>query len=446
MSARSLFPVGSEMSTRPGWKRCLLLAVVTALVLLLFASVVRAQWKTGKDEPGSVRQKIEREVVSALKEANGHYSDLLIIHQQGFADELRRSELLVEKSRGALRRAQVLIGVSGGKIDAELARQVRTLDRDLTAVEKDMTLLRRLEDIRLESAAPKGKLGPGRSAAEYEKAFREAGIDPAAQKPEDVAALIRKSPLRDELVAALDDWALATADKEVRPRLLRIVRLADPDPWRDRLRDAFLKNDKQALTKLTQAAEMARLPQRTVATVAVMLERTGADAEPWLQRAHRLYPADFWISFALANIVSEKKPAEAVASYRAALAIQPANAVAYNRLGVVQTRLGMFDEAVQSFRKAIRLEPRLPGVYANLGVVMRRQGKLDEAIACFRKALEIDPPTSTAALKHLGIVLQETGRLQEAIALFRRAVELDPADAEARRLLETALKAAGKSP
>ena len=52
-----------------------------------------------------------------------------------------------------------------------------------------------------------------------------------------VAARVGDSPVRKALVAALDDWAGCTPDKRRRAWLLRVARLADPDPWRDRVRD-----------------------------------------------------------------------------------------------------------------------------------------------------------------------------------------------------------------
>ena len=57
----------------------------------------------------------------------------------------------------------------------------------------------------------------------------------------EVAAAIRASAIRDQFVAATDDRAVVAfllQDKALLERLLRIARLADPEPhWRDRFRD-----------------------------------------------------------------------------------------------------------------------------------------------------------------------------------------------------------------
>jgi len=47
----------------------------------------------------------------------------------------------------------------------------------------------------------------------------------------------RASEIKQELVDALDHWALWEPDEAIRLRLAAVARAADPDPWRDRFRD-----------------------------------------------------------------------------------------------------------------------------------------------------------------------------------------------------------------
>jgi hypothetical protein len=82
-----------------------------------------------------------------------------------------------------------------------------------------------------------------------------------------VAARIRSSAVGEQLVAALDDWALGTNDPKRRAWVLGVARRAGPDDWRDRFRGAKVWRERAALGAL--AGELlrdeARLaqPQRT---------------------------------------------------------------------------------------------------------------------------------------------------------------------------------------
>src|SRR5215472_4462751 len=114
-----------------------------------------------------------------------------------------------------------------------------------------------------------------------------------------MAARVRNSARRAELIAALDDWASITADPERRKWLLAVVRAADPDPIRDRLRQPELWDDGPKLTKLVSELPVEQLsPQLTTALGRVLLN-TGGEAIPLLSAAQARYPQDFWLNFEL---------------------------------------------------------------------------------------------------------------------------------------------------
>src|SRR5207244_3221934 len=69
-----------------------------------------------------------------------------------------------------------------------------------------------------------------------------------------VAARVRASAVRSRLVAALDDWAGVTADPRRLTWLLEAARRADPNPLRDRLRDAAAWGNDRALLQLVEEA------------------------------------------------------------------------------------------------------------------------------------------------------------------------------------------------
>src|SRR5262249_30082701 len=144
-------------------------------------------------------------------------------------EELRDVSALQEHARwteavAALERAESRLGGS------------RSLQTRVDHARRDLNLVIELDRIRL-SRATSGTLAFYKTKADrdYAKAFADSGLadlhDPAQS-----AAAISRSPVHYALVAALDDWAVCTADKARRDWALEAARKADPDPhgWRDR--------------------------------------------------------------------------------------------------------------------------------------------------------------------------------------------------------------------
>jgi tetratricopeptide (TPR) repeat protein len=317
--------------------------------------------------------------------------------------------------------------------------------------ERDRQMRDRLEAARLAKATLKGgRFDLAAAAPAYAAAFRAYGIDVDKGAPADVAALLRKEALRVELCVALDDWALASraagkgkgADWQ---RLLAIARAADPDPWRDRLRDALEKSDRKALEVLAAKADVAAQPPAALVLLAGALSEAGAGAEvvALLRQAQRRHPADFWVNFQLATELARLRPPqweEAVGFYRAALALRPGNAAVSLNLAVALHARGRLEEALAACRQAIKLQPDLAEAHLLLGRLLQGQGKLAEAVVAFRRALALEPG-SAAGHMQLGAALAAQGRPAEAVAALRRAVALAPNSAEAHFNLGNALRA-----
>ena len=119
-----------------------------------------------------------------------------------------------------------------------LTALVRDVTRAADAAEADQKLLARLVDIR---SAESDDPGGASTDVRYAEAFRVASIDVAAAAPAEAGARIRARPaaVRVALAAALDDWAALRwgrlQDQAGARRFIEIARLADPDPWRNRL-------------------------------------------------------------------------------------------------------------------------------------------------------------------------------------------------------------------
>jgi tetratricopeptide (TPR) repeat protein len=332
---------------------------------------------------------------------------------------------------------------------AALALLALPAGRAAADADADRRLAERLQQIRLLKAEQKdGHFDSARAERAYAEAFRAAGIDVDKLAPDKAAERVRASGARDDLVAALDDWASGTPEAARREWLLEVARRADPDPWRNRLRDAAQKRDRKALQALAADAAMPAQPASTLVVLARRLGLSGdaAGAVAVLRQAQQRHPGDFWVNHELASWLLALRPApldEAVRFYTAALALQPNNPAVQSNLGTALRGAGRLDEAVAAFRRAIQLKPDFVEAHTNLGSALLQQGKAAEAVAACRKALALRPDFAPAHL-NLGQALRAGGKLDEAVAAFRAAIRLQPSQPAAHLALAGALTALGK--
>jgi tetratricopeptide (TPR) repeat protein len=127
---------------------------------------------------------------------------------------------------------------------------------------------------------------------------------------------------------------------------------------------------------------------------------------------------------------------------------------ALNGLGIAYGDAGRYADAIATFRKVLGLDPTNALAYQNQASMVLRQAlaaksepdrraKLQESEAFARKAIELDP-TLPDAFTTLGVVLSTSGRKPEAIDSWKRAVQIDPAQFNALYNLWYELAAAGR--
>jgi serine/threonine-protein kinase len=310
----------------------------------------------------------------------------------------------------------------------------------LEQARRDLDLVARLDAIRLNRADTLGEVG--KTARDYEEAFREAGMVAVDGDAAAAAAWVSSVAVREALVAALDDWALCAQSRQRRAWVLEVARRADPDPWRDRVRDPAVLSDPAAVAQLAADKQAAGQSPQLLALLGPWLK--GSEKERLLRAAQEQHPGDFWSNFWWGSALEmSKRPAEAVGYFRAALAVRPGTAAVYNNLGIALQDQGKLDEAAAEFRKAIYLDPKHALPHNNLGIVLRDQGKLDEAAAEYRKAIDLNPKYSLSH-NNLGIVLRDQGKLDEAAAEFRKAIDLNPEELSFLANLYEVLRRQGK--
>jgi len=117
--------------------------------------------------------------------------------------------------------------------------------------------------------------------------------------------------------------------------------------------------------------------------------------------------------------------AEAKALYARLCDLNPGDAEAWYRLGMLCGMLGNIDEAGEYCRKVIALRPDHSEAHATLGNVLFYKDQHAEAINHYRTALRINPGNA-AAHNNLGNVLKSTGRVAEAIESYKHAISANP--------------------
>jgi eukaryotic-like serine/threonine-protein kinase len=352
---------------------------------------------------------------------------------QQLLNQPARWELFLKTAQGELAQARQLAVRAETRLDTESTQAMDKLEQQLTSDQADYDLAQRLEKIRLDAARLDSGYDCRRDADEYTKTF--AGFALLTDDPAAVAARLGSSPIKDQLVAALDDWAylaVVLREQDLAEQILALARQAAPDPaWGDRLRQLNVWRDPQALDKLVAHAPATGLSPQLLELVWILLR--GVDSplrESWLRRAQAEHPADFLLNYSLASALDKTNPMEAAGFCRAAIAVRPGSRDAYNLFGLTLVGQGNLDGAIAAFYKAIALDPKYYAPYINLGTVLEAQGKLDEAIAAIHKAMELDPKNAIP-FYNLGIVLSDQKKLDDAIAAYRKAIKLNPKYADA---------------
>jgi tetratricopeptide (TPR) repeat protein len=332
------------------------------------------------------------------------------------------------ESLEAAQRARALLQLGGGS--ADLRQRVERLVVDLEMV-------RRLEEVRLEQAAVRDDaFDRALGDALYAKAFRDYGLEVEALDVAEAAARVRGCSICLELAAALDDWAQtrqwARKGAAGWKHLVAVARAADPNPWRNRLRDVFERSplDKKRLVELAASAEIPSLPVPTLLLLGNLLRDAGAvdQAVAVLRKAQQQHPGDFWINTQLAECYASMRPPqkdEALRFNTAALTLRSQNPGAHLNVGVRLAAKGLWEEAITEYQLAIRLKPDYPMAYYNLGGALWAGKKGDEAIAAYREAIRLKPDYPLAHY-NLGNVLMAGKKWDQALTAYREAIRLEP--------------------
>jgi serine/threonine-protein kinase len=324
-----------------------------------------------------------------------------------------RQEDKLSEARAALERAEGRLGMEGYD---DLRQRVRLVREALEREVRDLKLVAALEAARVQAAAG-GEGGLDRHGSDrlYRRAFAAHGLDLWQGSVEAVAERVAASPVRESIVSALDEWSEFVLEGKgaEAERLSRIAQLADDRPWRQRLREAILRQDQEEMGRLAGSADVAELSPAELLFLSRVLRSIGRPQQALqvLRQGQQRHPGDLGVNFALALACEAADPpqtAEALRYCTAARALRPKSAAVLLKLGLMLEAQARQPEAEDAFREAVRLQPDFPEAHYNLGLALKGQGKLPEAIAEFQEALRLRPDFPQAKQN-----LAEAERLRE---------------------------------
>jgi tetratricopeptide (TPR) repeat protein len=340
-----------------------------------------------------------------------------------------------QESREFLENALARLGLNG---PSDLVDHAGTALTDTRLAERLDAARQRLFD----NADAGNPLNFAETEKEYEAALNEAVLVREGEDKDVLAARVHNSPVREAVLAAIEDWAAVTADEPRREWLLAVACAADPDPDRDRLRRPELWRDRMALVRLAEEP----VPKSLSPGLAVALGRRAISAnarEPLalLVEVQKVHPQDFWLNVTTGWYSNaERKWDEAMEYDRAALASRPRAAVACCNLGMTLRGRRKLDEAVEQFQEALRLDPKSANAHCGMGLALHENRKPDEAMEHYQEALRLNPQHANAQVA-LGVVLAEKNRINEAIDNYEAALRINPRHAGAHYSYGNALRA-----
>jgi len=122
---------------------------------------------------------------------------------------------------------------------------------------------------------------------------------------------------------------------------------------------------------------------------------------------------------------AEKSYLDALDYYHAALAKNPKNAAAWNKIGISELQMRHYKEARRDFERAVHNDQGLADAINNLGVALYLQKKYGGAIREYKKAIQLQPD-SASFYSNLGAVYFSEKDFEKATYAYSQAVRLDP--------------------
>lgn len=173
-----------------------------------------------------------------------------------------------------------------------------------------------------------------------------------------------------------------------------------------------------------------------VAVLAVLSVLTGRqsslyESQATLMAHARTVAPDSWAAASNhgSGLLKDGRPEEALAAFRASVALNPQDAASLTNIGRILMDAGRLPEARDALERAVALRPdNAPGL-RNLGIVLLRQGAPGEARPVLERLVQLRPG-DRGALTNLAFACGALGDFDSQTALYRRILAAAPDDLE----------------
>jgi tetratricopeptide (TPR) repeat protein len=239
------------------------------------------------------------------------------------------------------------------------------------------------------------------------------------------------SPRTDPLIVALNRAAQGDLDGALAE--IEVLHEAQPDapgPYLGLAEIAVRKGDPQAaeawLSKGIGVAPNVSEFYRARARL-FLLQKREDEALAAFDTAMALAPNEARVRIEVADLYATRlnQPAKSVDYFKAALALEPGNAVAHYGLGVALARTDRAEEAKATLAEAQKLAPSNPMPSVAIGQIYAQERRYPEALEAFDAALAIQPTLTIARIAR-GDLLRGTQKYSEAIEEYRLALGTNP--------------------
>lgn len=170
-----------------------------------------------------------------------------------------------------------------------------------------------------------------------------------------------------------------------------------------------------------------------------------AAAESSLKKAAAIDPHSWVTQLNLGDVYLQglRRPTDAEAAYRQALALKPDDAHAHHGLGMALMDLGQPRNAIPEFERASTLAPKDPSHPSELARAYGAAGDQQAALATYARALKIKPDFVPALLGRGDLQMLRRDPVAAAID-FAKVVRTEPQRAQAQFRLGTAFDVLGR--
>lgn len=181
----------------------------------------------------------------------------------------------------------------------------------------------------------------------------------------------------------------------------------------------------------------------------MLVRANNPEAEPFLRAAMGLKPTDHieegqaraWL--ALAHLLENKKPEDALLAYGKASELTPKDPEPHLSAGLLQERQKEFSAAEAEYKQVLTLDPKSTEAAIGLTNLYMRSGRLGDAEPLLRR-LAAERADDAGIHLQLGRVLAAQGKKEDAIAEIQTALKLAPNDSDALRELADLYSSSGK--